>query len=56
MDNKILAQEWWGHYRIPADQFKTTPEQDAKREAIFEQLWAKRDGLHLIDEDDLRDL
>ncbi|KJS49623.1 MAG: hypothetical protein VR66_07500 [Peptococcaceae bacterium BRH_c23] len=45
-----------GHYRIPADQFKTTPEQDAKREAIFEQLWAKRDGLHPIDEDDLGDL
>lgn len=45
-----------GHYRIPADQFKTTTEQDAKREAIFEQLWAKRDGLHPIDEDDLGDL
>jgi len=45
-----------GHYRIPSDQFKTTTEQDSKREAIFEQLWAKRDGLHLIDEDDLGDL
>lgn len=45
-----------GHYRIPADQFKTTTEQDAKREAIFEQLWTKRDGLHPIDEDDLGDL
>ena len=45
-----------GHYRIPADQFKTTTEQDAKRESIFEQLWAKRDGLHPIDEDDLGDL
>ncbi|MHB8127361.1 MAG: helix-turn-helix domain-containing protein [Desulfitobacteriaceae bacterium] len=45
-----------GHYRIPADQFKTTAEQDAKREAIFEQLWAKRKGLHPIDEDDLGDL
>lgn len=45
-----------GHYRIPADQFKTTAEQDAKREAIFEQLWAKREGLHPIDEDDLGDL
>ena len=45
-----------GHYRIPADQFKTTAEQDAKREAIFEQLWAKRKGLLPIDEDDLGDL
>jgi len=45
-----------GHYRIPADQFKTTAEQDAKREAIFEQLWAKREGLDPIDEDDLGDL
>ena len=45
-----------GHYRIPADQFKTTTEQDAMREAIFERLWAKREGLHPIDEDDLRDL
>lgn len=45
-----------GHYRIPADQFKTTIEQDTKREAIFEQLWAKRDGLPPIDEDDLGDL
>lgn len=45
-----------GHYRIPADQFKTTTEQDAKREAIFDQLWAKRDGLHPIDEDNLGDL
>jgi len=45
-----------GHYRIPADQFKTTAEQDAKREAIFEQLWAKRENLSPIDEDDLGDL
>ena len=45
-----------GHYRIPADQFKTTAEQDARREAIFEQLWAKRENLSPIDEDDLRDL
>ena len=39
-----------GHYRIPADQFKTTAEEDAKREAIFEQLWAKRENLSPIDE------
>jgi excisionase family DNA binding protein len=45
-----------GHYRIPTDQFKTTAEQDAKREAIFEQLWAKREGMHPVDEDDLGDL
>jgi len=45
-----------GHYRVPADQFKTTAEQDIKREAIFERLWAKRDGLSPIDEDDLGDL
>jgi excisionase family DNA binding protein len=45
-----------GHYRIPADQFKTTAEQDSKREAIFEQLWAKRENLSPIDEDDLGDL
>ena len=45
-----------GHYRVPADQFKTTTEQDAEREAIFEQLWAKRKGLLPIDEDDLGDL
>ena len=45
-----------GHYRIPADQFKTAAEQDAKREAIFEQLWSKRESLSPIDEDDLGDL
>lgn len=45
-----------GHYRIPADQFKTTIEQDTKREAIFEKLWAKREGLPPIDEDNLGDL
>ena len=45
-----------GHYRIPADQFKSNAEQDTKREAIFERLWAKRDGLSPIDEDDLGDL
>jgi len=45
-----------GHYRIPADQFKTTAEEDAKREAIFEQLWSKRESLSPIDEDNLGDL
>ncbi|SHH76269.1 MerR family transcriptional regulator [Desulfosporosinus lacus] len=45
-----------GHYRIPADQFRTTIEQDTKREVIFEQLWTKREGLPPIDEDDLEDL
>ena len=45
-----------GHYRIPADQFKTTIEQDTKRETIFGQLWAKREGLPPIDEDNLEDL
>ena len=45
-----------GHYRIPTDQFRTSAEQDTKREVIFEQLWAKREGLPPIDEDDLGDL
>jgi len=45
-----------GHYRIPADQFRTTDEQDATSEAIFEKLWAKRIGMPSIDEDDLGDL
>jgi len=45
-----------GHYRIPVDQFRTTDEQDTITEAIFEKLWAKREGMPPIDEDDLRDL
>ena len=45
-----------GHYWISADQFRTTVEQDIKRDVIFEQLWAKREGLPPIDEDDLGDL
>lgn len=45
-----------GHYRIPSDQFRTTDEQDATSEAIFEKLWAKREGMPTVDEDDLGDL
>ena len=45
-----------GHYRIPANQFKTTIKQDAERTALLEQLWAKRKDLPPIDEDDLGDL
>lgn len=46
-----------GHYRIPADQFRTTDEEDATSEAIFEKLWTKRTGMPPIDEDnDLWDL
>ena len=44
-----------GHYRIPADQFRTSEEQDATSEAIFERLWAKRADMPPIDEDDLGD-
>jgi excisionase family DNA binding protein len=45
-----------GHYRIPVEQFRTTDEQDATSEAIFEKLWAKRAGMPPIDENDLGDL
>jgi len=45
-----------GHYRIPANQFKTTAKQDASMDAAFEKLWAKRQGLTPVDEDDLEDL
>lgn len=45
-----------GHYRIPADQFRTTEEQDSMTEAIFERLWAKRQGMPPITQDDFGDL
>ncbi|KLU63580.1 helix-turn-helix domain protein [Peptococcaceae bacterium CEB3] len=45
-----------GHYRIPAGQFRTTEEEDSIIEAIFERLWAKRQGMPAISQDDLGDL
>lgn len=53
---KMKAYQTPDGHRIPADQFRTTEEQDVKSEAIFEKLWAKRAGMPPIDEDDLGDL
>ncbi len=45
-----------GHYRVYADQFKTTDEQDQAFDEFFDRMHKRFEHLPPVDEDDLGDL